>query len=63
MLKVFIFLLLLLSHGMLIPMIFLLLSSADGTNNIEARYLVQISAVGTAVGALDVVLVEVISMV
>lgn len=63
MLKVFIFLLLLLSHGMLIPMIFLLLSSADGINNIEARYLVQISAVGTAVGALDVVLVEVISMV
>lgn len=35
----------------------------DGTNNIEARCMVQVSAVAIAVTADEVVLVEVISMV
>lgn len=42
---------------------FLLFSPVDGTDNIEARYVVQVSAVGIAVTAVEVVLVEIISMV
>lgn len=56
--------LLLLSHGMLIPQqFFLLLVPSTGDNNIEARYMVQVSAVGIAVTTDEAVLVGIIRMV